>query len=173
MFFLSAGGSLRDRAKPNPPSDNKPTALDRTATDAAYIIEARGAAWGQGSLVRLVVRGGGTSAGSGQARGRAWEGSGHHAQAPPHRSFVPLPARPQLTDQRAQWKTVGPMPHKRLMGDAVTLCDGTVAILGGAEAGLAQWSDKKASYRFKDGSTWKCGKMCSDAWPPVYEPVRA
>lgn len=33
----------------------------------------------------------------------------------------------ELTDKGAAWQDVGPMPQARVMGDAVTLCDGTVS----------------------------------------------
>lgn len=35
------------------------------------------------------------------------------------------------------WQRVGSMPHRRVMGDAVVLCDGTIGIFNGAGAGLA------------------------------------
>ena len=35
----------------------------------------------------------------------------------------------------ATWKSVGPMPYKRVMGDAVTLCDGTIFYVGGMATG--------------------------------------
>ena len=40
-----------------------------------------------------------------------------------------------MAGSNAAWKNVGPMPYKRVMGDAVLLCDGTVMHVGGAGGG--------------------------------------
>lgn len=44
----------------------------------------------------------------------------------------------QLTGgAEATWQEVGSMPHKRIMADAVILCDGTIGIFNGAAEGIA------------------------------------
>lgn len=43
----------------------------------------------------------------------------------------------QLTaGAEATWQEIGSMPHKRVMGDGVILCDGTIGILNGAADGI-------------------------------------
>lgn len=51
---------------------------------------------------------------------------------------VAAPAtRLQLTaGEGASWQRVGSMPHRRVMGDAIVLCDGTIGIFNGARTGL-------------------------------------
>lgn len=31
------------------------------------------------------------------------------------------------------------------------------------------WSKQKQTYRYKDGSTWRCNDKCTDAHDPIYE----
>ncbi|KAL4425029.1 hypothetical protein ABPG77_001807 [Micractinium sp. CCAP 211/92] len=71
----------------------------------------------------------------------------------------------------ATWQEIGSMPHKRVMGDGVILCDGTIGILNGAADGIGGWVDKPQEVKFKDGSTWQCEEKCSKAAKPVYEPT--
>lgn len=74
--------------------------------------------------------------------------------------------------EAAMWQRVGSMPHRRVMGDAVVLCDGTIGIFNGAGAGLAGWNeDESMTYDFKDGTSLYCDERCSSASDPVYEPV--
>lgn len=34
---------------------------------------------------------------------------------------------------------------------------------------LQGWSKQKQTYRYKDGSTWRCNDKCTDAHDPIYE----
>jgi hypothetical protein len=49
------------------------------------------------------------------------------------------------------WRSVGRMPRRRVMGDALILCDGTVGVFNGAEQGIAV-SDRPALRRLRRDS---------------------
>jgi hypothetical protein len=54
----------------------------------------------------------------------------------PHTATLAPPV--QLTSGRAAtWRSVGPMPYRRVMGDGLVLCDGTVGFFNGAQRGFA------------------------------------
>ncbi|KAI7837152.1 hypothetical protein COHA_009029 [Chlorella ohadii] len=71
----------------------------------------------------------------------------------------------------AKWEELENMPYPRVLGDAVTLCDGTIGVFGGGERGIAGWSPKPYFYRFKDGTTWDCKKLCTDVHDFLYAPT--
>jgi hypothetical protein len=71
----------------------------------------------------------------------------------------------------AKWEELEDMPYPRVLGDAVTLCDGTVMVVGGGGSGIAGWSPKPYFYRFKDGTTWDCKKLCTDVHDFLYAPT--
>lgn len=72
----------------------------------------------------------------------------------------------------ASWQRVGSMPHRRVMGDAIVLCDGTIGIFNGARTGLGGWNENEdMTYEFKDGTSLYCDERCSSASDPVYEPA--
>lgn len=60
------------------------------------------------------------------------------ASASGSRSCVPPIPRLQLSGGPGTgWRSVGRMPRRRVMGDALILCDGTVGLFNGAEQGIA------------------------------------
>ncbi|PSC67212.1 kelch motif family isoform A [Micractinium conductrix] len=71
----------------------------------------------------------------------------------------------------AKWKQVGGMPYRRVMGDAVTLCDGKVIFFGGAEKGIAGWGQGPKNIRFRDGKGYNCKKKCPRTTGEHYEPI--
>jgi hypothetical protein len=72
--------------------------------------------------------------------------------------------------KNAQWKA-STMPWPRVMGDAVTLCDGTIGVFNGGGKGVGGWSQAATTYRFKDGGVYNCKKKCSKAGDWAYEPT--
>ncbi|KAL4854334.1 Aldehyde oxidase GLOX1 [Chlorella vulgaris] len=81
-----------------------------------------------------------------------------------------------LTSGRAAtWRSVGPMPYRRVMGDGLVLCDGTVGFFNGAQRGFAGWhADRlRRTYDFGGGrGKYQCRPgFCSRASGFIYEPV--
>lgn len=80
----------------------------------------------------------------------------------------------QLTaGAEAQWETLEEMPYPRVLGDAVTLCDGTVGVFGGGERGIAVRSRMRALLRVVPAaaggvrggrSRARGGARCCRAW---------
>lgn len=53
------------------------------------------------------------------------------------RPYAPRRA-PQLTaGEAATWAKLPDMPYKRILGDMIYLCDGTLLVTGGGETGVA------------------------------------
>lgn len=53
-------------------------------------------------------------------------------------TLPPAPLPLQLTaGPNATWTTLPDMPYKRVLGDMVYLCDGTLLVTGGGERGIA------------------------------------
>lgn len=88
---------------------------------------------------------------------------------------TPASASAQVIDltagSGARWRSVGPMPTSRVLGDAVLLCDGTVGLFNGAGKGIGGWSKKPRNVVRPDGTSWYCEKKCSRASSPRYEPT--
>ncbi|PSC68470.1 kelch domain-containing [Micractinium conductrix] len=77
----------------------------------------------------------------------------------------------ELTARRPRWNKIGNMPFPRIMGDPVMLCDGTVLVINGAQAGKAGWCKGPFNYRYKDGGRYNCKTFCTCATGWNYEPV--
>lgn len=53
------------------------------------------------------------------------------------------------------------MPNRRVMGDAVILCDGTIGFFNGGHSGTAGWSGKPITFKYRDGTKYACKGECS------------
>ncbi len=75
----------------------------------------------------------------------------------------------QLTaGEDASWQRVGKMPHRRVMGDAIVLCDGTIGIFNGAGAGLAVSAHLA---QCMDAYPWARRLLASACSLPVFVPA--
>ncbi|PSC67206.1 kelch motif family [Micractinium conductrix] len=73
--------------------------------------------------------------------------------------------------KNAAWRDVGPMPFPRVMGDGVIMCDGTIMLTNGAQAGLAGWCQRAYNYTFTDGRPpFQCKSFCTCGRRFNYEP---
>ena len=50
---------------------------------------------------------------------------------------LPCPSLQLTAGKDAKWEELEDMPYPRVLGDAVTLCDGTVLVVGGGGRGIA------------------------------------
>ena len=65
--------------------------------------------------------------------------------------------------EQAGWRDVGPMPHPRVMGDAVHLCDGTILYVGGSAVGTAVRAVRNMATSTNRERAWERQRACADA----------